>query len=77
MEGFVQSTPSERIRSFFIKDILEHKRSATALPKSSFRGPVDQGIHTDIPMKTYNVQHILAASGHREEPDACITGSKH
>ena len=85
MESFAHAPPSGRIRSFFIKDILEYKRSPAALsespPQSSIM--VDQGTHTvTSPVKTFSVQQLLAINERppqpqpQPQPQPCVSGLK-
>lgn len=68
-----------RIRSFFIKDILEHRNPPTAEQAESStlsRFSSEQSVQSTP--TSYTVQHILGTSSHEERPvDPCSTGMRY
>ena len=67
---------SRRIRSFFIKDILEHRNPPSAESSESStlsRFSNEQSVQSTS--TSYTVQHILGISSHEERSvDPCSTG---
>ncbi len=61
---------SRRIRSFFIKDILEHRNPPTTEEAESATTPSEQSAQTTT---SYTVQHILGTNEGRTV-DPCSTG---
>ena len=65
-----------RIRSFFIKDILEHRNPSTT--EENENPTTQRSLNEQSPQTTstsYTVQHILGTNGERTV-DPCNTGKK-